>query len=391
MEVIHCHITVYYLVLKNKYVILDSIKHIMIYKFIGSVYMNAEIVISVVMSVYNTKEKYLRNAINSILIQTYSKFEFIIINDGSNEETTNIINSYNDPRIVIINNSYNLGLTKSLNIGFKNSRGKYIARMDADDISLPERLYRQFIFMESNQHIQVLGTYTRGINSNRVDSKHWNGDKSTMSIRLLFYNAGFAHPTAFFRKSFLEQYDIYYDESIKKSQDYFMWVEVNRYGNMDILPMVLLEYRIHKNQISVKSNLEQNYYSDVIKLRQLNSIQDKFSVEDRNLFCRLYEGSFEADIREVKRLLFNIIHTNNIKKIYNERLFNIEITRIWVCICVKRIKTMHKFDMLFDLFILRVFIPSHFIHLLHYIALENAQMRSFIFKIKNKISLYFTN
>jgi len=113
--------------------------------------------ISVIMSVYNG-EKYLREAIESILNQTFRDFEFIIINDGSTDKTSEILSSYNDPRIVIINNKRNIGLTKSLNKGLKMVKGEYIARQDADDVSLPERLERMVNFLDMNRDVGLLGS-----------------------------------------------------------------------------------------------------------------------------------------------------------------------------------------------------------------------------------------
>ncbi len=110
--------------------------------------------ISVVMPVYNTKEEWLREAIESILNQSYKDFEFIIIDDGSDKSIEPIVNSYNDARIVLIRQE-NLGIAKSLNYGFKISKGEYIARMDSDDISLPERFEKQVNFLDKNPQISV--------------------------------------------------------------------------------------------------------------------------------------------------------------------------------------------------------------------------------------------
>lgn len=113
--------------------------------------------ISVLMPVYNS-EKYLNEAIESILNQTFVDFEFIIINDASNDNSENIIESYQDSRIKYFKNEKNLGVAKTLNKGLKLAQGKYIARMDSDDISLPERLYKQFKFMEVYNDIDVCGS-----------------------------------------------------------------------------------------------------------------------------------------------------------------------------------------------------------------------------------------
>ena len=120
----------------------------------------ADIKISVVMSVYNTSETYLKEAIESILNQSLPDFEFIIINDASNRATSAILNQYTDERIVRIENQQNLGITASLNEGLEIARGRYIARMDADDVSFPERLSKQYQYMEKHPHIAVLGCWT---------------------------------------------------------------------------------------------------------------------------------------------------------------------------------------------------------------------------------------
>ena len=113
--------------------------------------------ITVLMSVYNG-ERYLQESIKSILCQTFTNFEFIIIDDCSDDTSCKIIESYNDKRIKLIRNRINLGLSASLNIGIRASRGKYIARFDSDDISCPERIETQYRFMEENSQIGILGT-----------------------------------------------------------------------------------------------------------------------------------------------------------------------------------------------------------------------------------------
>ena len=112
------------------------------------------------MPAYNA-EKYIAESIESILSQTFTDFEFIIINDASTDSTKEIIESFQDSRIILINNEQNLGVAKSLNIGIATAKGKYIARMDADDISLPERFQTQFNFMEKNPDIDICGSWAR--------------------------------------------------------------------------------------------------------------------------------------------------------------------------------------------------------------------------------------
>lgn len=113
--------------------------------------------VSVVMPAFNA-EKYIREAVDSILNQTFTDFEFIIINDGSTDHTKEIILEYDDPRIVLLENEKNSGIVVTLNKGIQFARGEYIARMDSDDISLCNRIERQVLFLDSHAHIGLIGS-----------------------------------------------------------------------------------------------------------------------------------------------------------------------------------------------------------------------------------------
>jgi len=199
--------------------------------------------ISVVMPVYNG-EKYLREAIDSILNQTYNDFEFIIINDGSTDKTDEIILSYDDPRIVYIKNEENLQIVKTLNKGIDLAKGKYIARMDADDISLPKRFEKQMKFMEKNPEIGVCGTWIEvfGIRNERLK---YPVEHEEIKATLLF-NSALAHPSVMIKRSILQinHYDVLYN----KAEDYALWIELLETCKFCNIPEYLLKYRLHKKQ-----------------------------------------------------------------------------------------------------------------------------------------------
>ena len=168
--------------------------------------------VSVVMPVYNA-QKYLNKAIDSILAQTYKDFEFIIINDGSTDNSLQIIKKYQkkDKRI-IVKNKKNKGIVAALNDGIKLSRGKYLARMDADDISLPSRFEVQVNFMEKNSKIGVCGTWVEvfgEINKNYLLKFPINNE--LLKIRLLF-SVPFAHPSIMMRRDLVVQYNLQYNK-----------------------------------------------------------------------------------------------------------------------------------------------------------------------------------
>ena len=156
--------------------------------------------ITVLMSVYNG-ERYLHEAIESILNQTFTDFEFLIINDGSTDSTRDIITSYTDSRIRLIDNEQNIGLTKSLNKGIDLARGKYIARMDADDISMPERLEVQYNFLEKNIEYSLVssGAYLIDENNNQIGELYRPYNYEMILGYIFFFNP-IIHPSVLFEK-----------------------------------------------------------------------------------------------------------------------------------------------------------------------------------------------
>lgn len=211
--------------------------------------------ISVVMSVYNS-EKYLAEAIESILNQTFTDFEFIIINDGSTDSSLAIIESYmaKDERVVLISRE-NKGLPASLNEGIAIAKGKYIARMDADDISLPERFQKQYDFMESNPKVGVCGTKAY-LFKEIPSKKHIIGhpvDHQSLIVRLLF-SVCFIHPTVLMRKRVLDKVDYIYNTSFKNSQDYELWARLMDKTQFYNLQEPLLYYRDAEEGITSKVN-----------------------------------------------------------------------------------------------------------------------------------------
>ena len=210
------------------------------------------VTISVVMPVYNTPVPFLQEAIDSILNQTFRDFEFIIVDDGSTNETKEYLDRLTDPRIRLIRNETNIGITKSLNIGLKAAQGKYIARMDGNDVSLPERFEKQLAFMESNPDIIVCGTNSAPFDGTaEARSKGING-MEFYRAQLLFSNPGPRHPSVFLNHELLDRYHIMYDEKLKYAQDYGLWVDVSRFGRVVILDDILLKYRKHSTQASQK-------------------------------------------------------------------------------------------------------------------------------------------
>jgi glycosyltransferase involved in cell wall biosynthesis len=213
--------------------------------------------ISVVMPVYNSG-RFLKEAIDSILEQTFTDFEFIIINDGSGDNSKSILEEYTDPRIRILTNTKNRGLVYSLNRGVQESRGEFIARFDADDISHPERFDKQIEFLKANPAISGCSTFVDLIDIYGNKTGVWNEDRSTVTeaeIRNCIVRTNcLAHPAMMIRSRDLKKFA--YRHELKLSEDWGLWLEMLSAGyRFAKLPEVLLRYRLHPQSVTHKFNV----------------------------------------------------------------------------------------------------------------------------------------
>lgn len=220
--------------------------------------------ISIIMPTYNAEE-YLKEAIDSILNQTYSNFELLIIDDNSKDKTREIINAYQDDRIKLINGNCK-GLPAALNVGLKNAQGEYIARMDADDISMPDRLEKQINFLTEHPEISLCSslmmTYKDGKDL-QILGKKMSADE--VKVDLLFKTPIF-HPTVMFRKSDFEKHNLHYNEALRGAEDFELWTRAAQYLNFEVLGDILLKYRIENNKATILNNdVTRKNHAEIIK------------------------------------------------------------------------------------------------------------------------------
>jgi glycosyltransferase involved in cell wall biosynthesis len=218
------------------------------------------------MSVYDS-EKYLREAIDSILSQSFKDFEFIIIDDGSTDRSAEIISSYDDPRIRAVSNATNLGLPASLNRGLDIAAGEYIARMDADDVSLPERLARQVSYMDAHPEIAASGTWAKDIDA---DGREFSTRCLPFGERMKYEfwrPSPIVHPSAIIRKSHLGS--LRYDIRLPHAQDYDLWLALRARHELGNLPEFLLLYRVHPGSITSRHRGSQIRSTHEIASRRL--------------------------------------------------------------------------------------------------------------------------
>ena len=206
------------------------------------------------MPTYNA-ESTIKETIDSILSQTYHNFEFIIINDGSSDSTESIIKTYNDKRIKLLNNETNKGLIYSLNRGLDSANGEFIVRMDADDISLPQRIEKQIACFKQNPKLVACGTMIEYFgNTKLAPRKYITKISDRENKELLLFTSCFAHPTVMLRKEVLDQHKLHYDAEFKNCEDYKLWIDLMEYGEFYNIPEVLLRYRQSDTQITHSGN-----------------------------------------------------------------------------------------------------------------------------------------
>lgn len=205
--------------------------------------------LSVVMSVYNG-ERYVEDAVNSILNQTFCDFEFIIINDGSTDRTAQILAEFDDPRIKVINQP-NRGLTASLNRGIRLAKGKYIARMDADDFSEPQRLERQIEIIDQNPDIALVTCWYK-VSDEKGDVLACQRlpTESEQLAELLVHDNPMCHGSVLIRKEAIEAVGLY-SESLRYAQDYELWLRMLRRNHkLCVVPEFLYRFRISPDSVA---------------------------------------------------------------------------------------------------------------------------------------------
>jgi len=232
------------------------------------------------MPVYNTGN-YIAEAIESVLQQTFTDFEFIIIDDGSTDNSLEIIHLYaeKDSRIQVVVNQENLGITKSLNKGIELTRGRFIARMDADDICLPERLNLQYDYLVANPKCAILGTWANIIDESGNLISTWRMPTSDEFIKwnLLWQNT-FIHTSVIIRKDVLSNCEPYH-ECYHYTEDYELWERMSQNCQMENLPLACVSHRLHSNSISEKSKSDQTKKSIDISYRAVKRL---CGLEDTN-------------------------------------------------------------------------------------------------------------
>lgn len=288
---------------------------------------------TVIIASYNV-EKYIKEAVDSILCQSYADFELFIIDDASTDKTWEIIQQFADSRIRVFRNEKNLGQTKCLNFGIKQAQGKYVLIMDSDDIAHPDRLKVQIEYMEEHGDTVLAGAWLQcfGKQHNIIQSVQ---DYETLRARFIFDNV-ISNGTFIIRKEILDTYNISYNEEIRYAQDYCLAEEMSCYGKVTVIPKVLLRYRIHNSQVSSSKRVEQWECANVTRRRILERLNVHLTREEFFLWAKFcVNDSTEVTAvnkTDIVRIIEQIKRNNAELGLYNSEKLGQELDRklaIW--------------------------------------------------------------
>ena len=206
--------------------------------------------VTVLMPNYNN-ERFLKEAIDSILKQTFINFTFLIVDDGSTDKSVEIIKGYNDPRIVLIQKEQNSGIVDALNIGIKQINSNYLVRMDGDDISLPQRIQTLTDFMEKNPTVGVCSSQMKLFgNDHQITNYYLESD--ALKAQLIF-NSGLSHPCSIFRTSVLKEHHFQYHHTHPYMEDYDLFYRMKDHTTFANINQVLYHYRLSAHNSTVKN------------------------------------------------------------------------------------------------------------------------------------------
>lgn len=292
--------------------------------------------VSVLMPAYNA-EKYISEAIESILSQTYKNFELVIVNDGSEDQTENIIKSFQDKRIKYVNLKKNKGISEARNKCLELAQGKYLANLDSDDIALPTRLEKQVIFMKKNPNIAVCGSFAQQFGDTE-SLLIYPENSHQIKINLFFLKAWFCNSATMMRAKSIK--NLHYDENYIVGHDYHFWVKLieDEFAN---LPEILVKYRTSQTQITQKKQEEMWKETGLILENQIKNFIDNPSQEEINLHINYCLKKLEKGALNLKKLELwfeKILNTNSKKQRFYQKTLETDICQKWFVWCNKNSK-----------------------------------------------------
>ena len=316
--------------------------------------------LSVIMASYNTPIKFLKEAIESTLAQTYQNFELIIIDDASADDSIKYIESLEDDRIIVLKNKKNMGAAYTRNRGLDIAKGKYIAIMDSDDISEPLRFEKQVKYMNLHPNVIVCASWAT-IFGDKINTWFFNPkmpDMDSFKVSLLFGDNYIANPTVMMNNSLLTKYQIRYDNEYIAAEDYRFWIDCIQYGDFAILSEPLVRRRMQNKSITAtKGNLQQDFKWKIIQY-QLDRLHIQLTEEMKPYYNCIYSPKKLYDLR-TKAIIKKIIEANSRYQVYNHKKLKDYLWDRWALISLygmKKTDIMNKIKILFQMPINRCFL-----------------------------------
>ena len=288
--------------------------------------------ISVLMPVFNA-ERYLKSAIDSILNQTFQDFEFVIINDGSTDSSEEVILSYNDSRINYYKNAENIGLIATLNKGMGLCNGRFVARMDADDISLPKRLQKQWDFLNKHPEIVMVGSDVEMIDVQNQRIKDVQFCPVHLLKTQLFFGNTFAHPSILIRKDILSEFS--YNSDYIYAEDYFLWSQIAFKYPVANLPEILIKYRVHQESVSLQNKQQQNDTVKKVHAYHFEKLGITPSTYELDLHYKLFHSPASialfnrSERKNISAWIEKLLRQNEMLQIYDQKYFSYKLKYRW--------------------------------------------------------------
>ena len=284
--------------------------------------------VTVLLPVYDGRE-HLAAAIDSILRQSFRDFELLVIDDGSSDGSADLVAACPDPRVRCVRNDRNLGVVASLNRGLELARGELVARMDADDASLPERLRRQVDFLDANPEIGACGAFL--VTTGRREGVRIEYPTEAEDVRCeLLFDPAMAHPTVCLRRAWFERHGLRYDEAYPHAEDYDLWRRAAARFPLANLGEVLLRYRVHDASVTRRYRTEQQ--ASVARIHRELLAELGLSPTDRELV--IHRGGRVGDplppLPDTERWLRTLLEANRACGRYPQRAFARSVGRRWL-------------------------------------------------------------
>ncbi|MBS1966366.1 MAG: glycosyltransferase [Chloroflexi bacterium SZAS-1] len=298
--------------------------------------MSAQPAVTVLMPVYNAAA-YLAAALDSVLKQTFADFELLAIDDGSTDDSGALLASYaaRDARLRVVPGERNLGLIARLNQGLELARGRYIARMDGDDLCLPTRLARQVALLDAQPNVALCGSWVQTFGDAATRIERYPSDDAGIRCELLFRNV-LAHPATMLRRACIIRHALWYDPTFIHAEDYALWIQIANYGQIVNIPEVLVHYRIHAAQVGTRERAAQTAAAARVRLGQLHGLGLNPGTAEQAAHEAISAVQFQpsrAFVNAAEAWLQRILAANRTSKRYTETALLPVLGARWYTVC----------------------------------------------------------